>query len=164
MSEISELAFDFGTLIPALVFAALAAVLPELYKLLARKFLGRIKKHIASWLHILLESYIVPIAMILRVLLACFAVTLLPFSFVHGEVFSRLLGTASGLLVTVFIGLGSWQAAPVTRLLLHSAENHLDMTTNQTMGRFFENIFHALVVLFSALRCWTSLGSRSAVC
>ena len=97
MPEISELAFDFGTLIPALVFAALAAVLPELYKFLARKFLGRIKKHIASWLHILLESYIVPIAMILRVLLACFAVTLLPFSFVHGEVFSRLLGTASAL-------------------------------------------------------------------
>ena len=56
MPEISELAFDFGTLIPALVFAALAAVLPELYKFLARKFLGRIKKHIASWLHILLES------------------------------------------------------------------------------------------------------------
>lgn len=43
MPEISELAFDFGTLIPALVFAALAAVLPELYKFLARKFLGRIK-------------------------------------------------------------------------------------------------------------------------
>ena len=40
MPEISELAFDFSTLIPALVFAALAAVLPELYKFLARKFLG----------------------------------------------------------------------------------------------------------------------------
>ena len=158
MPEISELAFDFGTLIPALVFAALAAVLPELYKFLARKFLGRIKKHIASWLHILLESYIVPIAMILRVLLACFAVTLLPFSFVHGEVFSRLLGTASGLLITVFIGLGSWQAAPVTRLLLHSAENHLDMTTNQTMGRFFENIFHALVLLFTGIAMLDQLG------
>ena len=158
MSEISELAFDFGTLLPALFFAALAAVLPELYKFLARKFLGRIKKHIASWLHILLESYIVPIAMILRVLLACFAVTLLPFSFVHEEVFSRLLGTASGLLVTFFIGLGSWQAAPVTRLLLHSAENHLDMTTNQTMGRFFENIFHALVVLFTGIAMLDQLG------
>lgn len=158
MSEISELAFDFGTLLPALLFAALAAVLPELYKLLARKFLGRIKKHIASWLHILLESYIVPIAMILRVLLACFAVTLLPFSFVHGEGFSRLLGTASGLLITVFIGLGSWQAAPVTKLLLHSAENHLDMTTNQTMGRFFENIFHALVVLFTGIAMLDQLG------
>ena len=158
MPEISELAFDFSTLIPALVFAALAAVLPELYKFLARKFLGRIKKHIASWLHILLESYIVPIAMILRVLLACFAVTLLPFSFVHGEVFSRLLGTASGLLITVFIGLGSWQAAPVTRLLLHSAENHLDMTTNQTMGRFFENIFHALVLLFTGIAMLDQLG------
>ena len=158
MPEISELAFDFGTLIPALVFAALAAVLPELYKFLARKFLSRIKKHIASWLHILLESYIVPIAMILRVLLACSAVTLLPFSFVHGEVFSRLLGTASGLLITVFIGLGSWQAAPVTRLLLHSAENHLDMTTNQTMGRFFENIFHALVLLFTGIAMLDQLG------
>lgn len=96
--------------------------------------------------------------MILRVLLACFAVTLLPFSFVHGEVFSRLLGTASGLLITVFIGLGSWQAAPVTRLLLHSAENHLDMTTNQTMGRFFENIFHALVVLFTGIAMLDQLG------
>ena len=72
--------------------------------------------------------------------------------------FSRLLGTASGLLITVFIGLGSWQAAPVTRLLLHSAENHLDMTTNQTMGRFFENIFHALVVLFTGIAMLDQLG------
>ena len=62
------------------------------------------------------------------------------------------------LLVIFYISLGCWRAAPVTRLLLRSAQNHLDLETNQTMGHFFENIFHALVGLFAGIAMLDRLG------
>ena len=62
------------------------------------------------------------------------------------------------LLVIFYIALGCWRAAPVTRLLLRSAQNHLDLETNQTMGHFFENIFHALVGLFAGIAMLDRLG------
>lgn len=158
MNDITEFAFDFGTLVPALLTAAAAAFLPMAGQALATRFLQRVKPHMASWLHILLESYVMPLAMILRIVLAGLAITMLPFDFVHDTQFQGLLDVASDLLVIFFIGLGSWRAAPVTRLLLHSAENHLDLQTHQTMGRFFENIFHALVVVFAGIAALDRLG------
>lgn len=154
----NELAFDFGTLLPALVFAVLAAALPELYRWIAGGFLKRIKPHMAEWLHILLESYLLPSAMILRIVLAMFAINLLPFEFIHETNVQNALDMISDLLVIFFLGLGSWRAAPVTRLLLRSAQNHLDLQTNQTMGRFFENLFHALVVLFTGIAMLDRFG------
>lgn len=153
-----DFSFDFGTLVPSLVLALLAVVLPMLYRRIAEGFLRRTKKHLASWLHILLESYVIPFAMILRVFLALFAVFLLPFAFVKDAKFQNSLDVCSDLLIIFFLGLGSWRAAPVSRLLLHSAENHLDLQTHQTMGRFFENIFHALVVLFTGIAILDRLG------
>lgn len=158
MTDMTELAFDFGTLVPALLVAVLATALPEACRFLANKFFARVKGHMASWLYILLESYVVPLAMILRVVLASFAITLLPFDFFHTTDFQNLLSLVSDLLIIFFLGLGSWRAAPVTRLLLHSAENHLDLQTHQTMGRFFENIFHALVVVFTGIAALDRLG------
>lgn len=158
MSDLSTIAFDFGLLVPAILLGVLAAAAPEVYKFLANRFLKRVKNHMASWLYILLESYVVPLAMILRVWLAAFAVTLLPFDFIHTTSFQSGLDIVRDLLTIFFLGLGSWRAAPVTRLLLHSAENHLDMQTNQTMGRFFENIFHALVVVFTGIAVLDRLG------
>ena len=142
----TDLTFSFSLLIPALVLALLAVALPELCRYIAARLLKRMKPHIASWLSILLESYIIPLAMILRVFLAMLAlgsaISVLPFDALRSENVTHLLDIASDLLCIFYIGLGSWRAAPVTRLLLHSAENHLDIQTHQTMGRFFENIFH----------------------
>ena len=154
-----DFSFDLGTLVPSLVLALLAVVLPMLFRRTSDGFLRRTKSHMASWLHILLESYVFPLAMILRVFLFLLAISMLPFVFVTDAKFQNVLDVGSDLLVIFFLGLGSWRAAPVSRLLLHSAENRLDLQTHQTMGHFFENIFHA-----PALRRWTAWVCRSAVC
>ena len=72
--------------------------------------------------------------------------------------FVQYLALANDLLVILYLGLGCWRAAPITRLLLRSAENHLDLQTNKTMGRFFENIFHALVMLFVGIAVLDRMG------
>lgn len=158
----TDMTFSFSLLIPALVLALLAVALPELCRYIATRLLKRMKPHIASWLSILLESYIIPLAMILRVFLAMLAlgsaIAVMPFDALRSENITHLLDIASDLLCIFYIGLGSWRAAPVTRLLLHSAENHLDIQTHQTMGRFFENIFHALVVVFTGIAMLDRLG------
>ena len=158
MTDLPEFSFDFGTLVPSLLLALAAVFLPMLYRITAEKFLQHTQKHMASWLHILLESYVVPFAMILRVYLVLFMLAALPFDFFHEQKVVQVLDVGSDLLIVFFVGLGSWRAAPVTRLLLHSAENRLDLQTHQTMGRFFENIFHALVVVFTGIAMLDRLG------
>ena len=153
-----DFSFDLGTLVPSLVLALLAVVLPMLFRRIADGFLRRTKSHMASWLHILLESYVFPLAMILRVFLFLLAISMLPFVFVTDAKFQNVLDVGSDLLVIFFLGLGSWRAAPVSRLLLHSAENRLDLQTHQTMGRFFENIFRALVLLFAGIAILDTMG------
>ena len=140
------------------LLALAAAGAPEVYKLAARRFLGRAKSHTASWLYILLDSFLTPVAGLFRVLLGAAAVKSLPFELVRDAVFLQYLNLAADLLVIFYIALGCWRAAPVTRLLLRSAQNHLDLETNQTMGHFFENIFHALVGLFAGIAMLDRLG------
>ena len=82
-----DFSFDLGTLVPSLVLVLLAVVLPMLFRRIADGFLRRTKSHMASWLHILLESYVFPLAMILRVFLFLLAISMLPFVFV-GHLFS----------------------------------------------------------------------------
>lgn len=153
-----ELTHDFLSFLPAALLALAAAGAPEVYKLAARRFLDRAKSHTASWLYILLDSFLTPVAGLFRVLLGAAAVKSLPFELVRDAVFLQYLNLAADLLVIFYISLGCWRAAPVTRLLLRSAQNHLDLETNQTMGHFFENIFHALVGLFAGIAMLDRLG------
>ena len=153
-----EFTHDFLSFLPAALLALAAAGAPEVYKLAARRFLGRAKSHMASWLYILLDSFLTPVASLFRVLLGAAAVKSLPFELVRDAAFLQYLNLAADLLVIFYIALGCWRAAPVTRLLLRSAQNHLDLETNQTMGHFFENIFHALVGLFAGIAMLDRLG------
>lgn len=153
-----EFTHDFFSFLPAALLALAAAGAPEVYKLAARRFLDRAKSHMASWLYILLDSFLTPVAGLFRVLLGAAAVKSLPFELVRDAVFLQYLNLAADLLVIFYIALGCWRAAPVTRLLLRSAQNHLDLETNQTMGHFFENIFHALVGLFAGIAMLDRLG------
>ena len=153
-----ELTHDFLSFLPAALLALAVAGAPEVYKLAARRFLDRAKSHMASWLYILLDSFLTPVAGLFRVLLGAAAVKSLPFELVRDAVFLQYLNLAADLLVIFYISLGCWRAAPVTRLLLRSAQNHLDLETNQTMGHFFENIFHALVGLFAGIAMLDRLG------
>ena len=45
-----------------------------------------------------------------------------------------------------------------TTILLRSAENKLDIATNRTMGRFFENIFRAVVGVVAGIAVLDALG------
>lgn len=153
-----EFAYDFLSFLPALLLLLAAVGLPVVYKVVARRFLDRAEQRMAQWLFILLDGFLTPLAGILRVVLGVAAIRALPFSVVRDATFVQYLALANDLLVILYLGLGCWRAAPITRLLLRSAENHLDLQTNKTMGRFFENIFHALVVLFAGIAVLDRMG------
>ena len=74
-----ELTHDFLSFLPAALLALAAVGAPEVYKLAARRFLDRAKSHMASWLYILLDSFLTPVAGLFRVLLGAAAVKSLPF-------------------------------------------------------------------------------------
>lgn len=153
-------ALSFGLalqFLPAILLALAALAVPELYVRLIRRMLDGLRAHLAEWLYILLDSYVRPTAQILRVLLLYLALVMAPFVAQHALLMS-VLGTLRDLLVTFFVGLGAWRAAPISRLLLSSAQNKLDLQTNQTMARFFENIFRALVAAFTGIALLDRLG------
>ena len=156
----SAFAIEIGELIPSGIFLLLALVLPFVFYHVGGGFLHRLQKHLPEWLCILTESYLKPLAWALRQTLFFAAVRLLPLVQKHAAVAS-FLGTLSTLLNIYFLALGAWRSAPMCRLLLHSAQNHLDLATNQTMARFFENIFRALVLLFAGIAI--SLAAQSTL-
>lgn len=82
-----ELTHDFLSFLPAALLALAAVGAPEVYKLAARRFLDRAKSHMASWLYILLDSFLTPVAGLFRVLLGAAAVKSLPFELVRDAVF-----------------------------------------------------------------------------
>lgn len=154
--------FDFlFQLLPCALLLLGAVVLPMVYTRLFRRVLGRLQGHLTEWLYILFDSYVQPSALILRGLLLYLALTLLPLAApillqIHG--YQTVLRMLFDLALIFLIGLGAWRAAPICRLLLRSAQNRLDLTTNNTMGRFFENIFRALVALFTGIALLDRLG------
>ena len=95
-----ELTHDFLSFLPAALLALAVAGAPEVYKLAARRFLDRAKSHMASWLYILLDSFLTPVAGLFRVLLGAAAVKSLPFELVRDAVFLQYLNLAADLLVT----------------------------------------------------------------
>ena len=94
-----EFTHDFLSFLPAALLALAAAGAPEVYKLAARRFLERAKSHMASWLYILLDSFLTPVAGLFRVLLGAAAVKSLPFELVRDAVFLQYLNLAADLLV-----------------------------------------------------------------
>ena len=153
----SAFTFDIWQLVPSGVLLLMALVLPFLFYHLAGGFLHRIQKHLPQWLQILTESYLKPLTWCLRQTLVFTALMLLPVVRERTKVMA-LLATISTLLDIYFLGLGAWRSAPMCRLLLRSAQNHLDLETNQTMARFFENLFRALVLLFAGIAMLDTMG------
>lgn len=153
----SAFTMELSELVPSGFFFVLALLLPFLFYHLAGGFLHRLQKHLPQWLCILTESYLKPLAWALRQTLAFAALGVLPVVQQHQTV-ANFLATISTLLNIYFIALGAWRSAPMCRLLLRSAQNHLDLETNQTMARFFENIFRALVLLFAGIAMLDTVG------
>ena len=135
--------------LPAALLLAATALLPTLLLRTTRSLRKRLYEYLPEWMRILLEGYEKPLAEMLRLLCLVGMLMALPLGFnttVYRSMILKLLGVALVLLVT----WGGWRSAPVCRLLLRSAENRLDMETNRTMARFFENIFRVIVVLLGS--------------
>lgn len=136
--------------LPTLLLLAGAAAVPTLFKVITGRILKKLEGHLPEWLHILLHSYHKPATMMLRASFLYAALFFLPVLF-NGSLWQQAVGTVFHISLVALAGWGGWTSAPLCRLLLRSAENHLDVETNRTMGRFFENIYRALVILLAAI-------------
>lgn len=153
-----EFTFDLlFQLLPTVLLILGALVLPIVYTRVIRRVLDSLNGHLTQWLYILFDSYVQPTALILRSLLLYLAFAVVPFTF-NDTAYSTILRLLFDLAFTFLIGLGAWRSAPICRLLLRSAQNKLDLNTNNTMGRFFENIFRAMVGVFTGIALLDRLG------
>lgn len=153
-----EFTFDLlFQLLPTVLLILGALVLPIVYTRVIRRILDSLNGHLAQWLYILFDSYVQPTALILRSVLLYLAFAVVPFTF-NDAAYSTILRLLFDLAFTFLIGLGAWRSAPICRLLLRSAQNKLDLNTNNTMGRFFENIFRAMVGVFTGIALLDRLG------
>lgn len=155
---IESVDLSLAALLPALILGASAYLLPVLYRRLAKSLLQKLHALMPEVLQILTEAYLEPTTLLLRTFLGYAALHALPVQFAEKFPVYSVLALFFRLCVIFFIGYGAWRAAPMCRLLLRSAENHLDLATNKTMGRFFENIYKVLVVVFAGIAALDQLG------
>lgn len=155
---IESVDFSLTALLPALILGASAYLLPVLYRRFAKSLLQKLRALMPEVLQILTEAYLEPTTLLLRTFLGYAALHALPVQFAEKFPVYSVLALFFRLCVIFFIGYGAWRAAPMCRLLLRSAENHLDLATNKTMGRFFENIYKVLVVVFVGIAALDQLG------
>lgn len=155
---IESVDFSLAALLPALILGASAYLLPVLYRRFAKSLLQKLHALMPEVLQILAEAYLEPTTLLLRTFLGYAALHALPVQFAEQFPVYSVLALLFRLCVIFFIGYGAWRAAPMCRLLLRSAENHLDLATNKTMGRFFENIYKVLVVVFAGIAVLDQLG------
>ena len=155
---IESVDFSLAALLPALILGASAYLLPVLYRRFAKSLLQKLHALMPEVLQILSEAYLEPTTLLLRTFLGYAALHALPVQFAEKFPMYSVLALFFRLCVIFFIGYGAWRAAPMCHLLLRSAENHLDLATNKTMGRFFENIYKVLVVVFAGIAALDQLG------
>lgn len=155
---IESVDFSLAALLPALILGASAYLLPVIYRRFAKSLLQKLHALMPEVLQILTEAYLEPTTLLLRTFLGYAALHALPVQFAEKFPVYSVLALFFRLCVIFFIGYGAWRAAPMCRLLLRSAENHLDLATNKTMGRFFENIYKVLVVVFAGIAALDQLG------
>lgn len=143
--------------LPAVLLLLGAAVLPPLLIRLSDFLQNKVLHHIPRWIRFLMDGFKRPFAEWVRCWLAWAALLLLPMSFNTAPYRAALIKLLQ--VVTVLLAMwGGWRSSPVCRLLLRSAEDHLDVESNRTMTRFFENVYRALVVLFGVIMALDLLG------
>lgn len=158
--ESFSLAWGFELLLhwlPTLALALCAAVLPYCFRRVTETILNKLNGRLPRWLHILVTSYQLPATMLLRIFFVIVLLYFLPVPF-NGEKYRLIIQMLGKVAAVALFTWGGWNASPLCQLLLRSAENHLDMDTNRTMGRFFENIFRALVILLGGIMILDLLG------
>ena len=142
---------------PMALFVLLALFAPLVYRRIAGKLIEKFRPHQPQWISIILDSYLRPTTILLRAVFIYAALWVLPLE-LNTPTYRSVLARIMQVTAICLIAWGAWMAAPVCRLLLRSAENKLDIATNRTMGRFFENIFRAVVGVVAGIAVLDALG------
>ena len=142
---------------PMALFVLLALFAPLVYRRIAGKLIEKFRPHQPQWISIILDSYLSPTTILLRAVFIYAALWVLPLE-LNTPTYRSVLARIMQVTAICLIAWGAWMAAPVCRLLLRSAENKLDIATNRTMGRFFENIFRAVVGVVAGIAVLDALG------
>ena len=142
---------------PMALFVLLALFAPLVYRRIAGKLIEKFRPHQPQWISIILDSYLRPTTILLRAVFIYAALWVLPLE-LNTPTYRSVLARIMQVTIICLIAWGAWMAAPVCRLLLRSAENKLDIATNRTMGRFFENIFRAVVGVVAGIAVLDALG------
>lgn len=143
--------------IPMALFALLALIAPLIYRKVISKLIEKFRPHQPQWVSIILDSYLRPTTILLRAIFIYTALLVLPLT-INTPAYRSVLSCGMQVIAIFLIAWGAWTAAPVCRLLLRSAENKLDIMTNRTMGRFFENIFRAVVGIVAGIAILDAVG------
>lgn len=118
----------------------------------------RVQLHLPHWMSIIAQCFTEPLMLFLRILLLYVTALLIPIPEIWTNFISSWITPLIRACAVLFAAWGFWRAAPLCRLLLRGAQDKLDIHTNQTIGRFIENIYRATVVLFALLTVLEMLG------
>lgn len=118
---------------------------------------GKLSGMTPCWLRILGHGFTEPLILTVRVALLAAAALLLPLPWDRAATLAAVtaVSRAAGILLLAW---GLWRAAPMCQLLLHSVEGGMELSSGKTIGRFFENIYRAVVALFAALSVLDLVG------
>jgi len=154
-------AFDagiaFSIILPVAILLLLGFSISWIMKKAGTRILRRLSSHQPEWLNILLSAYLEPAAITVRVFFVYLALFILPLG-VDFPVYRTILTKSFHVATAGLMTWGGWRSAPVCRLLLSHAENKLDLDDNNTMNRFFENIYRVLVMLLGGIVILDLLG------
>lgn len=141
----------------SVVALLLAIFLPIIYKKVYLFVQARLKGRTPEWLHILITGYAKPTAKILRLVFIYFALLVLPFEF-NTDRYKNILRLVLDVLVVLYLGIGAWNASPMCHLILHGAQNKMDIPINKTLNKFIENLFRALVAIITGIAMLDRFG------
>lgn len=154
--------FDFDVLIQCLICIVWFAgffVLSRVFKhFIAPRLIRAAEKIQNEYLSVLLQSFIRPTVFLIVLIGLYIGIRLLPFDFIYTPSWTLM---QSRIMRIAFIVLATWgllNASKCVELALLSTRNKLDLRTGDTVVRFLERIYKAIVLLFSCVLVITELG------
>lgn len=124
---------------------------------LIRALQARLEKYMPRWLKVLSVGLADPCALLISYGLLAGGLLALPLP-VETELMLAVLIPVSRAVLVFLICWGLWRSAPVCQLLVRSVEDAVEVDSGKTIGRFFENIYKAVVALFAVLSGLGLLG------
>ena len=129
-----------------------------LYELVSRLVIRFGKRFFPAWLNQVLSAFQRPLSWYLGLVGVTITLYVIPGQGGLGNWVRSMLEHVSTVIPVVCIAWGAWRAAPVCELLLNGMQSRLDRRANDTMLRFFQNLYRSVVVFIASLTILDGLG------